>query len=269
MITVIALAGLATVQDGGRPGRMHEGVPVGGALVPELLARANAAVGNADDEAAIELFGAMNLQGPGGTWVAGDDGTACELGGPGGGTSWRIACAGARVRYVAVRGGVDVPRVLGGRGTLLLAGLGGHEGRALRRGDALPVGTAAGGPRRDVAPPGLDGDIGVVAGPDLDRFESGALDALLAGTFLVNDRSDRVGIRLSGPALPTGGEAVGASSPMTRGAIQIPPSGYPIVLGPDHPTTGGYPILATVVSTSLGAIGARRVGAAVRFVLQG
>jgi biotin-dependent carboxylase-like uncharacterized protein len=267
MITVVAMAGLATVQDGGRPGRMHEGVPPGGALVPELLARANAAVGNADDEAAIELFGAMTLEAPCGTWVASDDGTACELGGPGESASWRIACAGARVRYVAVRGGVDVPRVLGGRGTLLLAGLGGHEGRALRRGDALRVGAAQGRPRRDVAPPALDGDIRVVVGPDFDRFEAGAVDALLAGTFQVSDRSDRVGIRLSGPALPAGGDAVGASCPMTRGAIQIPPSGLPIVLGPDHPTTGGYPILATVVSASLGALGARRVGAPVRFVL--
>jgi 5-oxoprolinase (ATP-hydrolysing) subunit C len=269
VITVAAVAGLATVQDGGRHGRMHEGVPAGGPLVPELLARANAAVGNADDDPAIELFGAISLEGPRGTLVAGDDGTAHELGERGGSAPWRVACGGARVRYVAVRGGIDVPWVLGGRGTLLLAGLGGHEGRALRRGDVLRAGAAPRGPRRPVSPPALDldGDIFVVLGPDLDRFEADAVDTLLASTFQVTPQSDRVGIRLSGPTLPGRGEAVGPSCPMTRGAIQIPPSGLPVVLGPDHPTTGGYPVLGTVVSASLGAIGARRVGAHVRFAV--
>ena len=247
---------------------MHEGVPPGGALVPELLARANAAVGNADDEAAIELFGSITLKGPRGVLVAGDDGTASELGEPGRSDPWRIAGAGARVRYVAVRGGIDVPAVLGGRGTLLGAGLGGHEGRALRRGDELRVGAVPERPRRHLAPPDMDAPIRVVLGPDLDRFEAGAIDTLLASTFQVSERSDRVGVRLSGPTILGSGEAVDASAPMTRGAIQIPPSGLPIVLGPDHPTTGGYPVLATVVRASLGALGARRIGSPVRFALE-
>jgi biotin-dependent carboxylase-like uncharacterized protein len=264
VITIVAVSGLATVQDGGRPGHMHEGVPRGGPLVPELLARANAAVGNEALEAGLELFGGLSLTGPAGTQVASDDGVPVELGSR---KPWSVAGGGARVRYVAVRGGLDVASVLGGRGTLLVAGMGGHEGRALRRGDVLPVGDRVTARRRPPPPaPDADAAIQVVPGPDLGRFEPGALDALLASEFRVDPRSDRVGVRLTGPGLRRVGDDLGASSPMLRGAIQVPLSGAPIVLGPDHPTTGGYPVLAVVVVASLGAIGARPVGASVRFV---
>src|SRR5579884_672456 len=136
VLDVASVAGLAAVQDGGRPGRMHEGVPPGGALVPELLARANLAVGNGPTDAAIEVFGALTVAARAPVVVATDDGLARPLA-PG--EPWTVACGRARVRYLAVRGGLDVPLVLGGRGTLLVAGIGGHEGRPLRRGDALRV----------------------------------------------------------------------------------------------------------------------------------
>lgn len=263
MIHVVALAGMATVQDAGRPGRMHEGVPPGGALVPELLARANAAAGNEPGEAAIELFGVLTLASDAPVLVA-DDGGVHELRD---GAPWTVHCAGARVRYVAVRGGIDVPRVLGGRGTLLVAGLGGLDGRPLRRGDVLPVGAAP--LAREPAPPApeLAAPVVVVPGPDGDRFAPDALDVLLASTFTVELSSDRTGIRLAGPALPRSGGDVGASAPMVRGAIQVPPSGL-IALGPDHPTTGGYPVVATVVTSSFGALAARPVGSAVRFAVR-
>lgn len=267
MITVVAVTGLATVQDGGRPGHMHEGVPPGGPLVPELLARANAAVGNEEGEAGLELLGALTLAAPEGTVVASDDGVAVELRAR---ERWTVRGEGGRVRYVAVRGGIAVPRVLGGRGTLLGAGLGGHEGRALRRGDGLPVGDAGSAQhRRPPAAPDLEAAIRVVPGPDLERFDASALAVLLASEFRVDPRSDRVGTRLSGPVLPRVGDDpgdLGPSCPMVRGAIQVPPSGAPIVMGPDHPTTGGYPVLATVVVASLGALGARPVAGVVRFV---
>lgn len=264
MITVVAVSGIATVQDGGRPGHMHEGVPPGGPLVPELLARANGAVGNEEDAAGLELFGAITLAATAGTRVASDDGVLVELRAR---EPWRVDCAGARVRYIAVRGGIDVPRVLGGRGTLLGAGLGGHEGRALRPGDLLRPGEA-GPPRRHPLPaaPDLEAAIGVIPGPDLACFDPGALDVLLSTELRVDAHSDRVGIRLAGPSLRRVSDDHGVSRPMVRGAIQVPPSGAPIVLGPDHPTTGGYPVLAVVVVASLGTLGARPVGAAVRFV---
>jgi biotin-dependent carboxylase-like uncharacterized protein len=265
LIEVVRAAGLATVQDGGRHGHMHEGVPPGGALVPELLARANAAVRNPHDEAAIELFGSIALRARAPLLVASDEGPAMTLAED---QTWSTASAGARVRYIAVRGGIDVPVVLGGRGTLLVAGLGGHQGRALRAGDRLAVDEAVPCEDPPPAPPDVRARIHVMLGPDVDRFDPRAVDILLGGEFTIDARSDRIGTRLSGPALPRSGPDTGSSSPMLRGAIQVPASGLPIVLGPDHPTTGGYPVIATVVRSSLGALGAQRVGATIRFALR-
>jgi 5-oxoprolinase (ATP-hydrolysing) subunit C len=266
LIEVVRAAGLATVQDGGRHGHMHEGVPPGGALVPELLALANAAARNGRETAAIELAGAITLRAHAPLLVATDQGDARVLQA---GEAWDVTSGKARVGYVAIRGGIDVPRVLGGRGTLLVAEFGGFQGRTLRPGDRLavadappcdePVLTVA-----DVPDPGAL--IAVVLGPDLDRFAPDAVDRLLAGTFAVDARSDRIGTRLVGPPLARLDADDGLSAPMVRGAIQVPASGQPIVLGPDHPTTGGYPVIATVVRESIGALGARPVGAPVRFV---
>ncbi len=276
MIVVAAVAGVVTVQDGGRPGRMHEGVPPGGALVPELLARANAAAGNAPGEAALEIVGASTLAVEGGAELVATDAGDVRTLAPG--DSLPVACEGARVRYVAVRGGIDVPLVLGGRGTLLAAALGGLAGRPLRRGDRLAARAAPSvhpAAERDrclanYLPPAPDpaAPVLVVPGPDLDAFAPGALDALLGSPFLVDARSDRAGVRLIGPALPRAREDTGVSAPMVRGAIQVP-AAAPIVLGPDHPTTGGYPVLATVVRACLGSLFARSPGSAVRFALHG
>ncbi|HEY6458522.1 MAG TPA: hypothetical protein VIY73_00175, partial [Polyangiaceae bacterium] len=139
MIRVASISGLATVQDAGRRGHMHEGVPIGGALVPELLARANAAAGNPPDTAAIELTGRLAIEALVACVVATDAGRPEALAT---GATWSAASGKERVRYVAVRGGLDVPVVLGGRGTLLVASLGGFEGRALRSGDVLRAGGA-------------------------------------------------------------------------------------------------------------------------------
>jgi biotin-dependent carboxylase-like uncharacterized protein len=264
MIEIVAVNGLATVQDAGRPGHMHEGVPPGGPLVPELLARANAAVRNAAGEAAVELLGTLTISARADVCVASDDGAPIRLRA---GDTWTLVCAGTRVRYLAVRGGIDVPWVLGGRGTLLVAGLGGYAGRALRKTDRLPVGRAAAIDYSSPPVPDERERIHVIAGPDLHRFKGGALDVLLASTFEVSEHSDRVGTRLVGPPIARVDGDLAASAPMVRGAIQVPASGEAIVLGPDHPTMGGYPVLATVVRADVGALMARRVGAPVRFVL--
>jgi biotin-dependent carboxylase-like uncharacterized protein len=263
MIAIVAVAGMVTVQDGGRAGHMHEGVPPGGALVPELLARANVAASNRPFEAALEVLGSITMSADGPTLVATDERDAHELQA---GETWTVACGPARVRYVAIRGGIDVPTLLGGRGTLLVASLGGHQGRILRRGDALRAGDTP--PHESAAPDAPDGaaSIDVVPGPDLDCFAPRALDLLVASPFVVDARSDRVGVRLSGPPIPRIVDDRGISGPMVRGAVQVPPSG-PIVLGPDHPTTGGYPVLATVVRASLGGLCARPIGATIRFAL--
>ncbi|HLK35851.1 MAG TPA: biotin-dependent carboxyltransferase family protein [Polyangiaceae bacterium] len=260
---MVALAGVATVQDAGRPGLMHQGVPEGGALVVELLGAANAAARNALGEAALEVFGSLTVAARGAPClVANDDGQACVLAD---GETWSVTCARARVRYLAVRGGVDAPRVLGGRGTLLVAGLGGHEGRPLRKGDRLRVGSSEEREATAPPPPDVVAPIRVLPGPDTERFAPPAVETLLGTPFFVSERSDRVGVRLRGQALGRVGDDSGVSSPMVRGAIQVPVSGEPIVLGPDHPTIGGYPVIATVALAHLGALFARPVGGLVRF----
>ena len=268
-IEVVGVAGLAAIQDGGRPGRMHEGIPPGGALVPELLARANRAVGNAEGEAAIELFGSLGIAARGGlVTVATEEGGVRTLGD---GDIERIdARRERRVRYVAVRGGLEVPRVLGGRGTLMVARLGGVEGRGLRKGDRVGVGGGGGGEGGGEGGGGGEEDgspIRVIAGPDLDRFSSEALDTLLGATFTIAPASDRTGARLVGPPLPRLDEDAMASTPMVAGAIEVPASGNPIVLGPDHPTTGGYPVIAVLLRADRGRFHSRPVGAPVRFTL--
>jgi 5-oxoprolinase (ATP-hydrolysing) subunit C len=268
VIEIVSAAGLATVQDGGRPGHMHEGVPPGGALVPQMLARANTAAHNAPGEAAIEALGTLALVARLGVTIGTDDGATHALRE---GAMFTIESdQKSRVRYVALRGGIDVPRVLGGRGTLVVARLGGHEGRPLRRGDVLRIGGA--GPVSTTPRPeprtygGSDEPINVVLGPDLDRFPASTVETFLVSSFTVDARSDRVGTRLIGPRLVSG-EQDAVSAPMVRGAIQVPPSGEPIVLGPDHPTTGGYPVIATLVRDHLGLLEARPTGALVRFVI--
>jgi 5-oxoprolinase (ATP-hydrolysing) subunit C len=296
VIRVVAVTGLATVQDAGRPGRMHEGIPPGGALVGELLAIANAAAYNDPGAAGVEVFGTIAFVADERVFVAADGSAGRWLAA---GETWSVATAGARVRYVAIRGGVDVPLVLGGRGTLLAGGFGGHEGRPLRRGDALRSGPAADAPRARPDPdepragpspdaprarPDPDGPrawvpphlldaldpraaIRVVPGPDIERFTPDALGMLLGSRFEVAVQSDRVGVRLRGVVLPRADDDASLSAPMVRGAIQVPYAGEPIVLGPDHPTTGGYPVLATVTRADVGALMARPLGATVRFSL--
>jgi biotin-dependent carboxylase-like uncharacterized protein len=263
---VARVAGLATVQDLGRTGHMHEGVPPSGALAPELLARANLAAGNAAGAAAIEVIGAMTLIArEGSVTVATDDGTVRALEA---GESLAIApSAGARVRYLAVRGGIDVPVVLGSRSTLLVAAFGGFEGRALRRGDSLPVGSEAPSAASPSAHPPLDFDrpIRLVLGPDLARFAESVPETLLSSAFMLAPSSDRTGANLVGPALARRPNDDARSSPMVAGAIEVTGKGDAIVLGPDHPTTGGYPILAVVVTADRGLFHARQPGVLVRF----
>jgi allophanate hydrolase subunit 2 len=234
-------------------------------MVPEALARANAAVGNELGAAGIEVFGAFTVAARGGRLTVADDaGNARQLSD---GETFAVAAGEeVRVRYLAVRGGVAVRPVLGARGTMLGPRLGGLDGRPLRRDDQLEVGAAA---RAGSAPlPGPAAPqpaVEVTLGPD-DAPEVAA--AMLAATFTVDAASDRVGTRLLGPRLPAHPMQSAhdrASAPMVLGAIELTPSGL-VVLGPDHPTTGGYPVIAVVRASSLGDMFSRAVGARVRFV---
>jgi biotin-dependent carboxylase-like uncharacterized protein len=249
----------ATVQDAGRPGWLASGVPPSGPLDATAHAAANLAVGNDPRAAAVEIpLGALRLAARGGTLVVsvdGDDAATLDDG-----VELIVPAVTRAVRYLAVRGGIDVPRLLGSRATLLAAAFGGFEGRALRPGDALAVGPATGalvaGGRPAVSDPADPPMLLVTPGPHLARFPSASFDELLAAPWRVSPRSDRVGVRLEGAKIARQGDDRSPPCPMLRGAIQVTTDGTPIVLGPDHPVTGGYPVLA-VVSRASQAILAR------------
>ena len=251
MLVVRSVVGLATVQDLGRPGFVSHAVPRGGALVPALARRANAAAGNADEAACVEVFGKLALVAEAACVVATEEG-AREL--HAGDALVVDPDPRARVRYVALGGGVDAPVVLGSRSTLVVAGI----GRPLRAGDRV-VAAGARGPAREPPRFEREGPIALVPGPD-DPDAA----ALLAPTWRLAPASDRTGTRLDGPPLAFARD-LRKSSPMVPGAVQVPSGGAPIVIGPDGPTTGGYPIVAVVVRADLDRFHALPVGASVAF----
>ncbi len=261
------VAPVATIQDAGRPGLRGEGIPTGGAADPELFAAANAAVGNPPSAAAIEIplasFHATALRD---LWISIDGGTATRV--PRGETI-TVPAAASAVRYLAVAGGIDVPVMLGARSTLPVAALGGHQGRALRRGDRLRVGASRGdGGRASPAfatKPG--GALAVSPAPADVRLGAGALERLLAGTFSVSPSSDRLGTRLDGARLPRTGDDRALPEPVVPGAVQVTTDGSVIVLGPDAATTGGYPVVAVLSRAAQGALARLRPGAELRFHL--
>lgn len=260
-------AGPAFVQDLGRPGYLAHAVPVGGALVPELLIAANLAVGNAPDAPGLELYGGLEAS----VYSL----TPLEISLDGASVSQRrdsetmtwISIARPkrhRAQYLALAGGIDVWPVLGGRGALAGTSLGGPV-RVKDMYALCPFERASGAPRVEAHDDLTTRPIRVIEGPDLHtHFAPGAFELLLRWPWTVDVRSDRAGFRLAGPALPRT-RAPEHPQPMVPGAIEVARDGAPVVLGPDGPTTGGYPLAAVVVRSDLGALFARRPGAAVRF----
>jgi biotin-dependent carboxylase-like uncharacterized protein len=272
---------LTTVQDAGRPGWTHLGVPESGAADPWSLAVANLLAGNESGAAALELTivgPTLRALRPVTIALAGADlgaragprrlapgrthrlatGEVLEL--PGGGP----AGSGSRA-ILAVPGGFDVPEVLGSRSTCLSAGFGGHEGRPLRSGDLLVAGAWEHGAGPDRIWPEPEPGATAGAGVTLRVLPGPApgLEALLEVAWRVAAASDRVGTRLEGPIIPEiGGETLTHGVPW--GAIQVPPDGRPIVLGPDHQTTGGYRVVGAVCSADLPVLGQLAPGSAVR-----
>ncbi len=172
--------------------------------------------------------------------------------------------------YLAAEGGIAVPLVLGSASTYVRAALGGFEGRAMRRGDLVPLAIERAPEREErriasLPPAASLQPIRVVLGPQHDHFTDEALAALLDAEFRISKDADRMGMRLDGPVLQhrQGWDIV--SDAIATGAIQVPGSGRPILLLADHQTTGGYPKIATIISADLPVVGRRRPGDAVRF----
>jgi biotin-dependent carboxylase-like uncharacterized protein len=163
-----------------------------------------------------------------------------------------------------VRGGITVPDVLGSRSTDLLSDLGPPR---LRVGDRLPVGPTPGrAPSEAIAPSASPTSVlRVIRGPRDDWFAADAMAQLTATSWTVRPESDRVGVRLDGPALVRAGPGELPSEPTLPGALQVPADGRPIIFGPDAPVTGGYPVLAVVCEADLDGVAQLRPGQAIRF----
>jgi antagonist of KipI len=289
LIEVRAPGLLTTVQDLGREGFGPMGVSASGAADPVALRIGNRLAGNAEGAAGLE----MTLIG--GTFAF-PERTVVALAGSDFGATLDDKCvemwssvevrpgqtlrmgptrAGARC-YLCMRGGIDVKLFLGSASTHLLSGLGGFEGRALRKGDVLRIGTAAGSFRtfrkRKVAAKAVAQleprkVLRVTAGPQRDCFSEEARKMFYAGTYRVAEESNRMGLRLEGTTIASaaGGEML--SEGVCLGAVQITVSGLPIILFVEQQTTGGYPKIANVISADFSSLGQLRPRDEVRFEL--
>lgn len=285
MTVHVVRAGMATtVQDLGRPGHQHSGVPEGGAMDRHTARLLNLLVGNDEGDALLEctMTGPeLRLARECVVAVGGADMEASLDGSPvpswrsvhaGSGSVLRLGAARSGCRaYVAFGGGIDVPVVLGSRSTYAPARFGGLAGRPLRNGDALPLGAARGAgaaASRSLAPasrPRQDTTLRFVRGPHFALLGDGARAAFLASGFRLSPESDRMGCRLVGPAIPLAGAGMLSSAPVTMGTIQLPSGGAPIVLMADRQTTGGYPMLGQVATVDLGIVAQLRPGDTLRF----
>jgi antagonist of KipI len=270
-IAVIKPGMLTTVQDRGRWGYQSHGVPVAGPMDPLSHRLANLLVGNRVDAASLEitLLGPeLEFQTERVIAICGAEFQVTMDGKPVQSNAAVLAAAGTRLKfgarrrgaraYLAVAGGIDVPPVLGSRATHVISAMGGFNGRPLRAGDRLPLGTAP-TPQRTASPPAdpvlslPDGHatVRVLPGPQAERFASDALDVLQSAPYVIAQNSDRMGFRLDGPRLThaAGADIISDATPL--GVLQVPASGGPILLMADRQTTGGYPKLATVIAADL------------------
>jgi len=274
---------LTTIQDLGRFGHLRVGIPTSGPMDPEAFLLANRLVGNPDGEAGLEC----TLIGPRVEFaddrlvaVTGADMAPTVNGAPV--PAWetvpvkpgdvlRLGPARTGVRaYLAVAGGLETPLVLGSRSTYVRGRLGGLGGRALRRGDRLPLGAAAPARPRRVRPGhapmyGGEAAVAVILGPQDDRFTAAGIDAFLTGPYELLPQSDRMGARLKGPFIEhtRGHDIVSDGVPM--GGIQVIGEGQPIVLLADRQSAGGYTKIATVCSFHLGRIAQLKPGGRLSF----
>jgi biotin-dependent carboxylase-like uncharacterized protein len=275
VIRIVEAGVRSTVQDRGRFGHLRSGVPPAGAADPFALAAANALVGNAEDAAGIEVIGApfrFTCDDARVVAVAGRDVSLATRSRLPGWTSAFVRAGqqvtvhggrSTRFAYLAVSGGVATEPLLGSRSSYLPAGL----GAPLRVGDALPLGDADAGPEdagRRIEPTSYDGHLRAMAGPHDDRFASDVIALFFSATFVIDPASDRQGVRLSGvPIFSRAAEL--QSCGVVAGAVQVPRGGAPIVLLADHQTTGGYPVIATVIAADLGKVAQCAPGERVRF----
>ena len=278
MIHVLDPGLFTTIQDLGRSGLGHLGVPVAGALDTFSLRAANRLVGNTDGAAALEMTGGgavLRFDSPASIALAGGDMEAVLDGQPlpmyqtarvpTGAVLHAGPIHGGFHTYLAVGGGLDLPRVLGSISSDTLAGLGPAP---LAAGAQIPV-----APQADAtgfylrAPPrfGEAALLRVLPGPQEDWFTISARRQLLEREYRVLPQSDRTGLRLAGGKLERSRKEELPSMGMVTGAIQVPGSGQPIALLGNHGATGGYPVIANVITADLSALAQLAPGAKLHF----
>lgn len=275
-LTVLEPGALTTLQDRGRLGLAHLGVPRAGPLDDRAADLANRLLGNPPEAAVLEVtLGEFAARAGRGHWVA-VTGAPCPVAVDGvpvahaeavwvpAGSVLRVGRPRTGVRsYVAVAGGFDVEPVLGSRSTDTLAWVGPPQ---VGEGTELPVGRPAGEPHgHDTPRPSGSSPLRVVPGPRDDWFGEDAVRRLCAAPYVVEADSNRVGLRLKGTALEWRRKDELPSEGMVLGAVQVPPNGQPVVFLADHPPTGGYPVIGVVRREDLWQCGQLRPGDEVRF----
>lgn len=276
--TVVSAGAQTLVQDAGRPGHASSGVGASGAFDRAALRQANALVGNPSGTAVLEVLGGglrlratrehvLAVTGAVGPIHAA--GTPVEHGRafvvePGEDVTLSHFTVGLRA-YVAVSGGVIAHHVLESRSTDTLSGLGPP---ALTDGDKVPVGIG----RRPVVQPDIQAlissgvtTVDVILGPRDDWFTAEAIARFLATGWTISATSNRIGVRLEGPELERRVASELPSEPCVFGSVQVTSVGEPVVLGPDHPVTGGYPVIAVVADRHLDRLAQLRPGEILRF----
>ena len=284
-VRVLSPGLLTTVQDLGRFGYAHLGVSASGAA-DSLSARiSNRLVGNRDNCSVLEmtLFGGQfEFAGDSSIALAGADFGATLNGAPMPGYETVYVAAGAVLRcgtssttarcYMAIAGGFGIHPVLGSTSTHVTSGIGGLAGRALMRGDVLPIKPAASGIRKIIdramlqqfAPRKV---LRITPGPQQAIFGESGLKELCSQAYVVSDDSNRLGLRLQGNPIQPIRDAKMLTEGAALGAIQIPPGGSPIILFVEHQTTGGYPKIANVIAADLPSVGQLRPRDEIRFEL--
>jgi biotin-dependent carboxylase-like uncharacterized protein len=270
VIEVLRAGPLTTVQDLGRPGYAHLGVPRSGALDQPALRRGNALVGNSARAAGLEttLLGCrlrfsvdavIAVTGATAVVTVDGDATSDEVVEVRAGSVVEVGRATAGVRsYLAVRRGIGVPPVLGSRSTDTLSGLGPDR---LTDGMTVPIGDDAGRLGADILlENGQIAELPVRLGPRDSWF---AADELFAADWTISPVSNRVGARLDGPALTRTRDGELPPEGLVLGAIQVPANGQPLIFLADHPTTGGYPVIGVVDDVT--PLAQARPGSVVRF----
>ena len=279
VLEVLQSGGLTLAQDLGRPGLAQLGVGRSGAADRRAHTLANRLLANPDDAATLEMtLGGFTARVRGGgvdVAVTGADPGPAVDGKPFGinsiqhlqeGQVLSVGTPASGLRsYLGVRGGIAVPPVLGSRSYDTLSRIGPEP---IRAGDLITVGRPTGAlPGIEQAPvaavTGDAVDLRVVPGPREDWFTDP--DALVVTRWVTSERSDRVGVRLAGPPLRLRWpERQLPSEGVVRGSVQVPPNGQPVILGPDHPVTGGYPVIGVVVDADNDTLAQLRPGQPVR-----